>query len=46
MVWLIISIILSYSNVEKNGLSNNVLKYGSFQHFLKHIVASQDYLER
>ena len=33
MVWLIIFVILSYSNVAKSGWGNNVLKYGSFRHF-------------
>ena len=30
----------------KSGWGINVLKYGSFQHSLKHIVASRGYLER
>ena len=28
MVWLIVLVILSYSNVAKSGWGNNVLKYG------------------
>ena len=46
MVWLIILVILSYSNVAKSGWDNNVLKYGSFWHFWKHIGASRHNLER
>ena len=43
MVWLIILVILSFSNVAKSGWGNNVLRYGSFR---KHIVASRGYLAR
>ena len=32
--------------LQKSGWGNNVLKYCSFRHFLKHIVASRGYLER
>ena len=32
--------------LQKSGWGNNVLKYGRFQHFIKHIVASRGYLER
>ena len=32
MVWLIILVILSFSNVVKIVGGNNVLKYGSFRH--------------